>query len=1816
MNLGMGNRKDITRRMTARIGVLLDTQLHGVTIKHPVILTVRPAWSGLITNIRVFDLQNNHLGAIPLRTPFAPMKETGTPRKLDLSLSCRRCTLRVRMDSGDNDEEQVEVQGRLVYRKKAPIYTTETFTELKFKFTDLITGEFTCRRMKLNINDLVAPPTNSDLAILSGGHYKINEFTPSEYNGSENVTSADMSFEDNTEMPATGNFSASLKTWSHSTRGPQSAKFVRQNSVTKVVRDPSAKSVVHRMSVADDSNAPAVTETNIESAEILREGFQHEGKYYMIRIVNEVDVTQVTMLQLRTNRVFVFLMTREHIDRTQNISKRLNQMLRILSANALVEPLFTGRQPLNVEEAAMIENPSMCCEKHCYVNLHPRGRGATLILVDPQNQPMLGTGFELLADENDHTPEASQASSPVFARAASGRFLPRGSPAVGSMRKMMSTRGMSMRGMSGRMMSSKSFRNNAVDEFLNGNMNPPAFPSEDEAEIEENIRSVSYKGRMLTHDLPTVQSVSTFAETGDGDTISKEASFSGDFNLSDAGGDGDADVGFEGAGGADEPQAEKKQQISATSSEDQDEDGFELAPLRTVTAKGSPAKPSSLKIKRPARPTAARVRSIAKHGMSAGLTLEQALEAAIKLQEGEDSPYSGFTLSAKGKVSFDEWESEKKEEQRKAERALTDFYLDGGDATPSEKEGASSSRESSGKPAHEYIEKGAEEEFLKSIVDVQWIEELGSIEVVEYVIMDLTSILMRSAVVRLVEQYSALPIFQNFVDDVIAQASKNALECLMDEIEETVEYAIEDVGEIVCEELFDEVVDDVTEERASKLNLMAFKQAVAAEAAEAKAKAAKSTKKPAGRPSARITEKPASVKSPPRPAEPEPVPEVKKDEIPVLRVADVPFSQPYRAAPDSPKSSTPVVYNVQKILSRTPADKRSSRPNFQRDSLVPALSSTVGKKRHTPAYLLGAQDYHPPEYLGRQSPLNSVYTGTFSRSDAFPGDWGESLDADSVSTRVSSLSLVEKRPGSRAQLLHFNTIGPLPVFNAGSDSALNIEISELTDMSQPSKRALGLRHALQDRDKDNEQGGQPLLSIQTVQEADQQPFRHSHTAPGALHHTHMHLTDNADDDVSIGSEHSGSSSPVFRTVQRRKLKLPMDEESAYSVGSASRAGARRSPNKRTMLDSSDYDVRGSSMSIADSLADSSFGDDSSLMSGVMSLRGSNGHMVQQARRDPLQVPPNGARALEKKRVVKESLSDFKHLGYVKDRPLVHSSHWRTKVFTYLASLKNADHLRKHVAMLTKATKVVLTPEEAVCALADTSGSVGEVADKLKSLDFYSELKLVCRSLHVRSMVCMIEGGERLFKSYEHDTFGDHGEFDDFSMVSDQEMRDKKNNPNAAIKRSLQFSRSVTAQTPSFLKQQSMSKTMPAGSPLTLLNMNSQSTASMQQLGSLEQFKSSTAPEYGQKIFIDDQTGGMFTAPANLQDQRDAQLEAEERGDTAGSPTLNALFHLDRERDELYPRSDDDDNSSMTSLSMSLGSISTKGAGSYYPIPAAVATANRPPAIIRTNTGASAASVNSAASSHSQSSAASHLVTQTSSKQLTPGMHSILALPRENSTKDVMAQSLSVQSKATFVPLTFANGGKRQSVAQIMGASAKVGKLSRSNTFKSEQGIDEEASPLPTTTSSAGAASPGADQRSQSINMFSSFGNRSLVGMRMDSQQQSPGGSFYGADAGGGSPPRKLTRLDTGSMADLLDPAVHKKLNRKSSVGAGSFRLAGRIDDLLVEHGETPLAIMCRRDFLKAQQDEVLLKSNKTYIRQPIEKKIGIVSVPLPLPDTI
>lgn len=1771
MNLGVGNRKDITRRMTARIGVLLESRKGGgATSKHPVMLTVRPAWSGLITNIRVFDLENNHLGAIPLKTPFAPIKETGLPRKLTLSLSCRRIVLQVRVGSKDVCGFESDGEEGTPPLEHGPQVTTEEVTELKFTFTDESTGQYTCRRMKLNLDDLIHAAD-----VPSAGN-AIREFTTAEYGGAtvaesgenavynQKAVSADVGSADLTVFVATDSHAATMTTAAAA----------------------STKSVIKRLSVQDDSAAPTVTETNIECVEVLRQGLQYKGKYYMVRIVNEIDVTQVTVLPVHSDRVFVFMMTREHIDRTHSLFKRLVELFLILESNDLVNPLFSGRHGLAAEEAAIIENPSICQAKHCFVHLHPQSQGATIILVHPGNLPMLGSGFEVM--EGDLLiPEDGPVS-----RAPSVRLT--GSVSRKSTRGL-SVRGVSARGgsmfMSSRMRSTKSFRNNAIDEFLYGNMNPPAFLDDGEElddEQDDFGRSVSYKGRAFGggNALPTIHSEGTMYHTNDSGTVSAQDSFTEAVGF----GDDDDDV----AGRAVDMQAVDGECVTGAfmvptlvverrgSGDSLDEEGsgdeLVLAPLPSIATKAV-TRPSSTKLaKRPPRVPAAGVKAAARRGMTDGMTLEKALAAAAELQANFFS-----AASKKGhSVSWDEWEADKRDEDAVVQSALS--------AECAEDAGVDLSSQND-RMAVDFLEEGNEEEFLRQIVDVPWIEELGSIEVVEYVLQDVISIFVKTTVAIIAQQYGHLPIFAEFVADAIHQGSTNAGKIIAHRTEVDQNTALDLAVDVMTEEIIEEIVDELAEERINKLNLMAFKAAVAAEAAavEAETKKAKVSRKPnsavpAGKSPSISIGKEGTTPLPPSKTELIIIiPEPKNDVAPEHRTADVQFSQPYRAAPDSPEPPVPVKYNVQKIASKVIVSRHSSRPYSKRDTLVPVLGvNAVGKKRHTPDALLSAQTYHPPEYLGQQTPLNSVYTGTFSRFDAFP----EGVDEVDIDADVKS----RKLPSRQLHVLRLNTIKALPVIEVDA-GGLNREVTEPTDLAKPSSRAQGLRRALNSWDGGGDGGDAgPIISISTITEASQQPFRNSFTVPGGRGHLALGFED--DGAVSIRSDNSGGSSPVFKNIQRRKLQLPVDEESVYSVGSSSRAGARRSPNKRTMLDANDQQDSGNELlSLAGSLGDQSFA-----ASEMCSVRTSTGRMRRQLRTDPLRVPPRGHELAEKKRIARESLDDFKYIGYVKERPLVHSSHWRGKLFAYLSGLRNADHLRKHVAMLTKATKVALSPEEAVCALADTSGSVGEVADKLRNLEFYSELKLVCRSLHVRSMVCMLEGGERLFKDAPVDTFGDRGEFDDFSVFASEQL--SKRAEGSSISRSLQHSRSVMAKGHKALKPTvfDLSKTAPLGStdqPSTSYG-DHPAIAPSARIGHAT--KSATAPptsSLGRVSFSqgqDHSSGGPLSSPT-------PQLEdgLEEVG------LLAKLFHFERdEPGTSFP--EEDDNSSMTSLSMSLGSTTSFYADSFkYAPPYAVSThptvdevssfsPGKPHGLTRSNTAASTSSAGSGsvASHHTAASAAD----QAAASHLTPGIRSILSLPRQNTTMDLMAQSASVLSKATFVPLKFASTGGSKSRLDLFPSPKR-----------SESGFAD--SPQPNATGAGlspkwDSKPPEASRRDNVPTADPSLPVSSVAGARSSMLAD----QILASAAAGQLPADNDDESATGDSAPFR-PSIRRNMPaRRSSMG--SFRLAGRIDDLLVEHGDVPLAVMCRRDFLKAQQDEVLLKSDKNYIRRPIEKKIGLL----------
>ena len=193
------------------------------------------------------------------------------------------------------------------------------------------------------------------------------------------------------------------------------------------------------------------------------------------------------------------------------------------------------------------------------------------------------------------------------------------------------------------------------------------------------------------------------------------------------------------------------------------EDTFELAPLpiksspavSTASAAMVPVSLSGKMGKRPARDraAAAKLRSIARRNMTDGGTFKDALTAATALQEKMAEFDIQQQRSSSSKVSWAAWEAQQAEDQQKIEageplKSLVTFDL------PTEVHGGQS--EQSGKSASDFLVDGDEETFLKSIVDVPWIEELGSIEVVEYVTLDLLDA-MRQLHRRAVQPAADLP---------------------------------------------------------------------------------------------------------------------------------------------------------------------------------------------------------------------------------------------------------------------------------------------------------------------------------------------------------------------------------------------------------------------------------------------------------------------------------------------------------------------------------------------------------------------------------------------------------------------------------------------------------------------------------------------------------------------------------------------------------------------------------------------------------------------------------------------------------------------------------------------------------------------------------------------------------------------------------------------------------------------------------------------------------------------------------------------------
>ena len=445
LRLGVGARRDKANRpMEARLGVVVQGQA--------MLLCVQASWMGKVTHIKVFDICKGTTSKIKLRTPFTPVRETGTPRRLVLTMQvCKypsskrssRSLKALRQQEGAAEELQSE---------------SCMDVELVLKFTDSDTGHYSYRRMRLHLLNLTeAAPGNEKQVNLEElsltEHRSLLDLPehPSLYNTllrnggagrgdglHEPSLGASVVMEGT--LTSVGSPRLGLTSIAQGQERPSQERF---DLATSEYRFATAT-----VSTLEDSGPPfgVVSVTNAQTVELVKEGFQWRGLFYLVRVVNEHDVTQVTLTQLCSDRVFIFLMAREHLDRSHSLAKRWTMLLSILERNPAAKnflqphsgrllvsdnfslldgpselqlfnsslsdlPSFTQNNPLQLTASehqaavAALEAPLTILNKVVYTSLLPRGNGVSILLVDPRNRPMIGSSLEVL-DNVDFVPSS------------------------------------------------------------------------------------------------------------------------------------------------------------------------------------------------------------------------------------------------------------------------------------------------------------------------------------------------------------------------------------------------------------------------------------------------------------------------------------------------------------------------------------------------------------------------------------------------------------------------------------------------------------------------------------------------------------------------------------------------------------------------------------------------------------------------------------------------------------------------------------------------------------------------------------------------------------------------------------------------------------------------------------------------------------------------------------------------------------------------------------------------------------------------------------------------------------------------------------------------------------------------------------------------------------------------------------------------------------------------------------------------------------------------------------------------------------------
>lgn len=504
---------------------------------------------------------------------------------------------------------------------------------------------------------------------------------------------------------------------------------------------------------------------------------------------------------------------------------------------------------------------------------------------------------------------------------------------------------------------------------------------------------------------------------------------------------------------------------------------------------------------------------------------------------------------------------------------------------------------------------------------------------------------------------------------------------------------------------------------------------------------------------------------------------------------------------------------------------------------------------------------------------------------------------------------------------------------------------------------------------------------------------------------------------------------------------------------------------------------------------------------------------------------------------------------------------------------------------------LLSTEEMICALAETNGSIGEILQRLQDphLGFVSEIQLVCGALNVKSMVCSMPYGSELFKhelsivngyqspspetspvkEYHTNTYEDyHNNYNDnYQNNSSPSNSFESNTKNTNYFASRVRSRSPSQSNPSLLPLRGSISLLDDGSSIqeeegeneqedndnninTTVNKNKRTSFSQEPIVNsltLEghpSLLSPTSPSSGQPFF-DPNTKSPITLPPVIED---LELKKAKSMEIAEDNLLNPLMLF---RPQTLPNLRDQGKSNYVFPNLQLNHAS--------PI----------------------------------------VVSRASFVSLPPSTQASFSQPQSHNDHDSLSiltehSHIGGKSRQSSISQRTPNGSFSQSSSENTITNNKNNPLRKSSQFTRSNSFFNSPDFLRASKQWNNLYASSKDEQDPNPTPMSSiFHNLSNENVPLEDgdsvgELSSPHIPSYTSPSRGGS-------LDYSSVGG-------------SSNSTKSMRKSFRIHQQLVnEHFEEtahlPIAVMCRRDALKAQQEETLLKSDKLYIRESIEHKV-------------